>query len=267
MTSQLAVTATDPSRLDEARRLAEALGLVLYNPADRENDPPSPPSLLLQLTPERLELRATDQLALKPVYVDFASEQLNYRRRRGGGRREQLARAVGVKGSRGSKPPTVLDATAGLGRDAFILAALGCRVQMLERSPAVHALLADGLHRALADPAIAAVIGENLQLLAGDALAFLQQSPAPVADVIYLDPMFPERGKSALVKKELRLLRLLAGDDPDAGQLLTAALPKAGRRVVVKRPRHAPSLPGPPPSYSLPGKSNRFDVYLINSKR
>ncbi|MDF1614911.1 class I SAM-dependent methyltransferase [Desulfurivibrio dismutans] len=258
MTSNLAVSATDPARWADARQLAERLGLPLFDPDGQDNPP-----LLLQLTPKRLELRQTGKQAPGPVYVDFAAERLAYRRRQSGRRRENLARAVGLKGG---YRPAVIDATAGLGRDAFILAALGCRVQMLERSPIVHALLADGLQRAAGTADIAALVRENLQLLAGDALTFLTQSPFPAADVIYLDPMFPERTKSALVKKEMRLLRQIAGDDTDAGPLLAAALQKAGRRVVVKRPRHAPALPGPAPGFSLSGKSSRFDVYLLNRR-
>lgn len=257
MINNIAVVATDPALMVEARQLAERLGLPLFESADQVNPPP----LLLQLTLERLELRQTGKRPPGPVLVDFAAERLAYRRRQGGSRREKLARAIGLKGG---YHPTIIDATAGLGRDAFILAALGCRVQMLERSPIVHALLADGLQRAAGIADIAAVVRENLQLLTGDALTFLAQCPFPAAEVIYLDPMFPERTKSALVKKEMRLLRQVAGDDPDAGQLLAAALQKAGHRVVVKRPRHAPTLPGPSHNFSLNGKSSRFDIYLIN---
>ncbi|MCT1282181.1 class I SAM-dependent methyltransferase, partial [Pseudomonas aeruginosa] len=79
--------------------------------------------------------------------------------------------------------------------------------------------------------------------------------------VIYLDPMFPHRDKSALVKKEMRLFRPLVGDDLDAPALLQAALALASHRVVVKRPRKAPIIEGPKPGYSLEGKSSRYDIY------
>ena len=257
MTTDIAVTATDPALLNKARQLADQLGLPLLD----HNTPPPP--LLLQLTPRRLELQPTGRRAPGPVYADFLSGKLSHRRRQGGGRRQHLARAVGLKGR---QEVSVIDATAGLGRDAFILADLGCRVLLLERNPVIHALLADGLARAMAAPETAELVGKRMQLLTGDALTFLEQSRCPAAEVIYLDPMFPERTKSSLVKKEMLVLRRIAGDDPDAGQLLARSLEKAGRRVVVKRPRLAPALPGPPPSFSLSGKSSRFDVYLINRR-
>ncbi|MDZ7642579.1 MAG: class I SAM-dependent methyltransferase [Desulfurivibrio sp.] len=250
----VAVTAATPELAPAAAELADRLQLPLLAQ-------PTAGSLLLVLTPQRLELHptATERASPGPLWVDFLSGPLAYRRHRGGGRRQALARAVGLKGGR---CPTVIDATAGLGRDGFILAALGCRVQLLERSPIIHALLADGLERALADPATAAIIQQRLTLTLADAGQLLPTLPTPAAQVIYLDPMFPQRQKSALVKKESRLLRQIAGDDPDAEQLLTAALSRAGKRVVVKRPRQAPPLPGPPANFSLSGKSNRFDIYL-----
>ncbi len=79
--------------------------------------------------------------------------------------------------------------------------------------------------------------------------------------VIYLDPMFPHRDKSALVKKEMRVFRPLVGDDLDAPALLEAALALATHRVVVKRPRKAPIIDGPKPSHGLEGKSSRYDIY------
>ena len=77
--------------------------------------------------------------------------------------------------------------------------------------------------------------------------------------------MFPHRDKSALVKKEMRLFRPLAGDDDDAPDLLEAALALATHRVVVKRPRKAPAIAGKPPAYHLEGNSSRFDIYTKKS--
>lgn len=254
---KIAVLATDPALAAAATQLAQRLGLPLADPAK------PPPPFLLQLTPERLQLCQTGPGTPGPVCVDLASPGLSHRRKRGGGRRQSLARAVGIKGR---QAPTVIDATAGLGRDAFIMADLGCQVRLIERSPLIHALLADGLRRAQADPGLAAWVGRRLQLSLGEAGAILAGLTVPAADVIYLDPMFPERSKSSLVKKELRLLRQLAGDDDDADLLLEQALAKAGERVVVKRPRLAPFLAGRPPSFSLKGKSSRFDIYLISKQ-
>lgn len=209
--------------------------------------------------PPRLELRATYKDAPGPVCVDFVRGALGFRTRHGTRGKEPLARAVGLKGA---TRPTVMDATAGLGRDAFILATLGCRVSLVERSPFIAALLRDGLNRALGDDDTRAV-AERMQLHIGDAVTFMsrlgeQERP----DVIYLDPMYPQRNKSALVKKEMRVLRALVGEDADAPQILAAALSAARKRVVVKRPRLAETLPGIAPSHTLIGSTTRFDIYI-----
>jgi 16S rRNA (guanine1516-N2)-methyltransferase len=209
--------------------------------------------------PARLELHATHREAPGPVYVDFVAGAIGFRARHGSRNKEPLARAVGLKGA---IHPTVLDATAGLGRDAFVLASLGCTVTLVERSPIIAALLRDGLARAAAHPGTRD-ISRRMQAQIGDAVAImvgLADQARP--DVVYLDPMYPHRGKSALVKKEMRLLRALVGEDLDAPRLLETALHVARKRVVVKRPRLAPCLPGIAPSHTMTGSTTRFDIYL-----
>ncbi len=104
----------------------------------------------------------------------------------------------------------MVDATAGLGRDAFVLAALGCQVQMLERNPVVAALLDDGLRRGYLDAEIGPWLRERLTLLHASSLtALVAIEPRP--EVVYLDPMYPHRQKSALVKKEMRVFQSLVG--------------------------------------------------------
>ncbi len=243
-----------------ARRLATALGLAVV--AAEASELPFLPPFLLVVTPARLELRQTGLKAPGPVFVDFCAGRLDFRRRHGGGRSQPLARAVGLKANR---TPTVVDATAGLGRDGFVLACLGCRVTLMERSPVLAALLADGLRRAMADPEIESVVGDRLQLLTGDSRQLLLgMTGAGRPEVVYLDPMYPHRTKSALVKKEMRALRLLVGDDDDAPALLAAALATAGERVVVKRPLKAAAISGPRPTMAIVGKTHRFDVYLVS---
>lgn len=178
-------------------------------------------------------------------------------RRARAGRRQLLARAVGLHKERGL---TVLDATAGLGRDGFTLAALGARVTLAERHPTVAALLEDARERALRDPATAEAAG-RIDIVHADARKLM--GPPARFDVIYLDPMYPDRGKAALAGKELQLLRELTGGDADADALLEAA--HARRRVVVKRPRTAPPLAGRPPSLALAGTQARFDIYLTGN--
>lgn len=194
--------------------------------------------------------------------IDFLDPRLLWRLRHGGGRGQALARAVGLRGARPA--PTVFDATAGLGRDAFLLATLGCRVQAVERDPGVHAALQEALRAAEADPETAAALGHRLRFLLGDSREVLSVlAPGERPEVVLVDPMHPARGKSALVKLEMRLLRARVGDDPDAAELLAVARAVARRRVVVKRPRKAPPL-APGVHHGLAGRSTRFDVYLVS---
>ncbi len=237
---------------------AEALAAELALPLDNPDAPES--NFLLLLTPERLELRELGPKAAGPIFVDFLAGRADYRRRFGGGKGQTLAKAVGIKGH---IRPTVLDATAGLGRDAFVLANLGCTVHLLERSKIVAALLADGLKRARQDATVGPIV-KRMQLHSGDAIKLLQSWPEQQRpDVVYLDPMYPHSTKSALQKKEMRIFRLLVGADQDASELLTAALNCAKKRVVVKRPRGAPTIAGREPNMAISSKNTRYDLYLL----
>ncbi len=217
----------------------------------------------LQLGAQGLQFVERSPDAAGPIRADFVTGAVAHRRRFGGGSGQMIAKAVGIQpGVR----PTVLDATAGLGRDAFVLAQLGCALTLIERQPLIAALLEDGLQRALADPEVA-TIAAQMHLICGDAIALMNAWEDEPPQVIYLDPMFPQRDKHALVKKEMRLFRPLAGDDADAPALLAAALALATNRVVVKRPRKAPCIVGEKPGYVLEGKSSRFDIYPKKSLR
>ncbi|MCG9625877.1 class I SAM-dependent methyltransferase [Vibrio mediterranei] len=220
----------------------------------------------LVLTEERLELRKLDEPKLGAIFVDLAGGALAHRRKFGGGKGQAIAKAAGLnKGA----TPTVLDGTAGLGRDAFVLASLGCKVQMVERHPVVAALLDDGLARAKQDEEIGEWVSERMSLLhassleALDSLADDSQFERP--DVVYLDPMYPHpenKKKSALVKKEMRVFQSLVGADTDADGLLEPALKLATKRVVVKRPDYANWLDEKKPTMAIETKKNRFDVYV-----
>lgn len=213
--------------------------------------------LALVQTPTHLELRKRDEPKLGGIFVDFVSGAMAHRRRFGGGRGEAVAKAVGVKSG---YLPDVVDATAGLGRDAFVLAAIGCRVRMLERHPVVAALLDDGLQRGYQDAEIGSWLRERLTLLhapSGQVLGDIM--PAP--DVVYLDPMYPHRQKSAMVKKEMRVFQSLVGADEDADALLEPARRLAKKRIVVKRPDYAPPLAGVATQSAVVTKSHRFDIY------
>lgn len=214
-------------------------------------------SFALALTADRLELRALGEKSPGPISAELCDADV--RRRIRGGRRQPLARACGLHRDGAQR---VLDATAGLGRDGVVLAGLGCGVTLLERSPVVAALLRDGLRRAAHHEACRAWLGSRLCFEQADALVFMRAAQAPRHDVVYLDPMYPQRDKSALAKKEMRVLRELAGGDEDAGLLLQAALAYAGRRVVVKRPPRAEYLGGQEPDHQLSGNRARYDVYF-----
>ncbi|MBD0787834.1 class I SAM-dependent methyltransferase [Vibrio sp. Y2-5] len=221
----------------------------------------------LVLTSEQLELRKVDEPKLGAIFVDWVTGAVAHRRKFGGGKGQSIAKAAGLnKGA----TPTVLDGTAGLGRDAFVLASLGCKVQMVERHPVVAALLDDGLNRAKQDSEIGGWVSERVTLLhasSHDALNKLANDESFVRpDVVYLDPMYPHpesKKKTALVKKEMRVFQSLVGADNDADALLEPALQLATKRVVVKRPDYANWLAEQKPSMAIETKKNRFDVYVI----
>ena len=202
----------------------------------------------------RLQLRALHRPEYGAIAADWLSAETQ--RRIAGGRKQLLARAVGLN----KKPDLkVLDATAGLGRDGYILAALGATVTMTERHPQIAALLQDAHRRALLDTQ-AAVIAQRIALPAFDAA---QAFASGHWDVVYLDPMYPHTGKTALPQKEMQIFRDLTAGDPDADALLEPARTCARKRVVVKRPAKAPWLAGRKPSLEMKGTQARYDIYLI----
>ena len=250
--------ATTAERQTEAQTLAEQLEVDLLKEWNLDDESRYP--YLLVFDADAVSLCATGKKRAGPVLVDFLTGAVNHRRQFGGGQGQHIAKACGVSG--GYKL-YIADMTAGLGRDAFVLASLGCRVQMVERNPVVATLLSDGLTRARrdSDPEIEQIIG-RLSLFAGESGDWLKQHQGE-ADVVYLDPMFPHSQKSAQVKKEMLAFRSVVGADEDSARLLESALDAARCRVVVKRPRKAPSIEGRKPDYALEGKSGRFDVYAL----
>ena len=253
--ASVAVVLESSALQNQLQILAQELCLPLVNVDDQYHD------FHLAIRSGRVELRERGLNAPGPVYVDFTAGALAYRRRFGGGRNQPLAHAIGLK--KGGNP-SVLDVTAGLGRDAFVLAGLGCRVHLVERAPIIAALLHDGIERARCHHTIGALVRERMLLTVADAQAVMRDiSNAERPDVVYLDPMYPARCKSALVKKEMRLLRSIVGDDEDAPKLLAAALACAQYRVVVKRPRAAVPLVGPRPAAYIAAKNTRFDIYPV----
>lgn len=249
-------------REDEAKSFASTHGYT-FDGYVREGDENSiVDSYILMFASRSVFLVSTKNKQALRVEADFVSGSVAHRRQFGGGKGQQIAKAVGL--SKGFIPK-VLDATAGLGKDAFVLASLGATVTLVERSPIVHLLLSEALRRGREhaqeeEDKVLEEILNRMTLIAFDSSDFLS-SQEESFDVIYLDPMFPERKKSALVKKEMRVFHEIVGSDVDADALLAPAIENACYRVVVKRPRIAPDLAQAKPSYRLEGKSSRFDVY------
>ena len=232
-----------------------------------------------------LSLQLLGKKAPGPVRCDFVGGAAKHRRLYGGGKGQDIAKAVGLNHS-GFKPQ-ILDLTAGLGRDGFVLASLGASVLMLERHSVVFALLDDGLTRAREQVLVQAGANDKstdkddladilnrINSINHDANSYLKRlrvhpsvdgdsQDVIYPDVVYIDPMFPAREKSGKVKKEMQLFHQLVGTDDDSATLLPLALQVARYRVVVKRSAHASFLGEQKPGYSLKGKSTRFDIYPI----
>lgn len=221
---------------------------------EREDWFESPVPLLLAENAGRISLLHKDSALGEPLAVDFEMGAMGFRSQQNV-RNEMLVKAI--LGRKKQALPSVLDVTAGLGRDSFILATLGCEVAMYERNLAVFLLLKDGLARAHQHSSTLS----RLNLHSADAIDAL---PAIAAvDVVYMDPMFPSRDKSALVKKAMRIFKMLVGADADASELFEKACATAKHRVVVKRPRKAPFVAEAKPTYSVEGRSSRFDIYQL----
>lgn len=194
--------------------------------------------------------------------MQLSADFSDLKRRIASGRlsQELLVRAAKLKGFSGT--PRILDATAGLGEDSFLLAAAGFDVFLYERNPVIAALLADAVERAHVDEEICEVV-ERMHVHEGDSVRALRDHDVE-PDVVYLDPMFPERRKSAAVKKKFQLLQQLESPCDDAEELLQAALEARPKKIVIKRPIKGPYLGDLTPDYSLRGKAVRYDCIAIS---
>ena len=275
----IAITADKGIPKIQLEQLAKQTALPLANQHNQTD-------YLLHITTDYLELRKTNHQLKKPkiesIHVDSVNGKANHRRLHGGGKGQDIAKAIGLHKV---KDPTVLDLTAGMGGDAFVLATLGADVTMIERNPVTHALLKDALNRAtlVADNDLQNIMS-RLKLKNEDALLSLKNldddnldddnldddnldadnlESKNLPNVIYIDPMFPTRSKSAQVKKEMQFFHDIVGSDDDSEKLLLRALSLAKNRIVVKRPRLADKLTEVvQPAFDIVGKSTRYDVYL-----
>lgn len=262
MTQHIAITFTDAKTKQQAIALSAQLHLDFIDPTDEARLQSY--DFLLLCTPQFLGIQKTSDPKQKPFYIDFASGKLKWRRDHASLRKEALTRTLGVKPK---DNPLILDTTAGLGRDSFIMASLGYRVIMLERSPIVHALLQDALMRAALLPELRDICA-RLTLAHANAIDWLHAHAASMnPTIIYIDPMFKQTEQKSAVKKDIALLQALLNhhEAHDADELLTLALTCSAYRVVVKRHRLAPTLllRKRDPDFSVIGKSSRFDVYQM----
>ena len=258
--ASIAVAYVDSIDSEAAKRIAKKWNFNYLGDAASTHKHPQL-QFLLQFNQQALELIKLDEPKLGGIKVDFVDGASAHRRKFGGGRGQDIAKAIGLKHG---FTPHILDATAGLGRDAFVLASLGCQVTLMERMPVVAALLDDGIERAKLNSDVGEIAQRMTLVHASsiDAMTLAEQ-----VDVVYLDPMYPHREKSAAVKKEMRVFQSLVGEDLDADELLAPALALAKYRVVVKRPSYAPPLNSTSPKHKKPStsinmKKNRFDVYV-----
>lgn len=195
-------------------------------------------------------------------------------------RSELLVKASKIKDN---DSPLVIDATAGMGEDSLLLAAAGFRVRMYERNPVIAALLEDTLKRAGEDPQLSDAVS-RMEVICGDSIEALKQiaeqsemmagqmkgktektgTTCEKPDVVYLDPMFPERQKSALVKKKFQLIHMLENPCSDEEEMLGAAIAARPHKIVIKRPLKGPFLSDIKPGFSLAGKAIRYDCIVQN---
>lgn len=252
MTEQCVVVPARRGSDRRARAVASRVGLPFVATLDRAVVP-----VALVVDDMSLWLQQTSSRGAGPVRVDFADPAMQHRRR--GGHNELLGRAIGV---RATQFPAVLDATGGLARDAYVLADLGCQVSLYERSPVLSLLLEEALAAAAisALPAVRAAAA-RMTLHADDAT----RHAALPGQVIYLDPMFPDRRSTAAVRKDLATLQQLYGEQHDEHEgeaLLAWAMAQPTPRIVVKRPPKAPPLAAMRVSHAISGKAVRFDVLV-----
>lgn len=239
-----------PELIDAAARLA------IPCLAPEQISPHLSTELCLHWRDERLSLGRFASKE-KPVAVDFVAALS--KRRQGP---ELLWKAIG--GSASVKP-AIVDATAGFGRDSAVMLGQGSAVSMIESNPVVGLLLSDAMRRLQADPRFVDQAG-SLALHCGTAESHMPQlAKAGRCQVIYLDPMFADSGKSALAKKDMQLFQALLGHGDDGRRLLEVALDCAEYRVVVKRALKAEPLAQRSPAFAIKGKAVRFDVYPLKS--
>jgi 16S rRNA (guanine1516-N2)-methyltransferase len=252
--NKLCVVSTNPVCQARAEEIAEHLGLSGTSMSGTPDHAHSDFQLLVAEDGLSVKKTGSNQ---KPLRVDFNTGAMAYRRAHSSRRNEAIARAVGIARK---DSLAVVDATAGLGKDSFILAALGCSVIMLERSPVMSLLLQDGLQRAAQVGVLAEITG-RMTLQNTEAGEWIKHRQSLRNYVICLDPMFPAKTGSALSRGDMQLMQEIIGADEEFEDLLACARASGADRVVLKRPLRAAGV-STRPTFSIKGKASRFDVFI-----
>lgn len=263
----IAVVCFSKIRQHQAKEFCQTHSYPLFNKKNDKYD------LQLLFHDDLIELY--DRRLNTVISIDFLKGALAHRQQFGGGRGQAIAKAIGLKSG---IIPSILDATAGLAGDAFVLATLGCPITLIERSPAIYALIENAVERASLSENFQAILKQGFHIINCDANDYIRSALARKTtdhddtcktesmmppDVIYIDPMYPERKKSALVKKDMQILQRLHGQDDNIAELLENALLYAKKRVVVKRPINAETLSTRTPNTCIKSKKTRYDIYTI----
>lgn len=211
-------------------------------------------ALVLHITPEQVSL----ECGHLEMHGDFRTMLPRVHKLS----QEMLIKAVKPKNF--ASEALAVDATAGMGEDSLLLAAAGFRVKLFEYNPVIAMLLGDSLRRAAMDPELSEIVG-RMELVSGDSIQAMKAMAGKV-DVIYLDPMFPERQKSGLIKKKFQLLQQLEQPCDDENGLLDAAVAAHPTKLIIKRPLKGPQLAGLKPGYSISGKAIRYDCFAFSNE-
>jgi len=235
--------------LDKAREIAERIGTSVKGdePCDKH------PELLLRIGKDGLYLERNGLT----VQADF--EEMLPRLKTNNLRGELLVKAA--KLSKGKEGPTAVDATAGFGEDSFLLAASGFFVTLFEYDKVIFELLRDAVERGKNNPELSDILN-RMTVVSGDSVEGMKRLDF-TPDVVYLDPMFPERNKSGLIKKKFQLLQKLETPCDNGEELLSSAISTGAHKIIIKRPLKGAPLTAHKPSYTIEGKAILYDVIVF----
>ena len=256
MPNTLTVYCTDKDKQIQAEAFSSKHGFKLTDSLNTETP------LYLSFDHDLPTLYDTD--IQSSISVDFTSGALTHRLQFGGGKGQTIAKAIGITSK---NKPHILDATAGLGRDSLVLANLGCQLSLTEQSPVLYEMLTQAKLAASDNEIFKLATEKGFSIYHHNAVSFMKDKIINDCDVVYLDPMYPEKKKSALVKKDMQILQKLLGHstEDEIADLLKAALKFAKQRVVVKRPKGANTIGRLKPTMTLNSKKTRYDIYVIKA--